>query len=259
MYSLRLNRRAFSQAALPLVAVLAVWELYVRVASTDPVLLPAPSRVLRAGGEFAGILAGHARQTMAEALLGLSLALVAGCALGALISYSTLLRRMLYPPLVVSQTVPMIALAPLLVAWFGFGILPKLLVVALVCFFPIAVAAADGLGSADPDGTRLLRSMGASRGQLFLKLQLPGALPYLFSGLKIAVTYAVIGAIFGEWVGAYEGLGIFMQTAKNSHRTDLVFAAIFVTAALSIALFVLISALERLLLPWHVRGADHRR
>lgn len=251
--------RSFGLATLPLLGVLILWEVIVRVASIDPVFLPAPSRVLLATWRSAGLLAIHTRQTLLEAAIGLLLALVSGCALGVLIDLSPLLRRMIYPPLVVSQTIPMIALAPLLVLWFGFGITPKLLVVALVCFFPIAVAMADGLGSAEPDMTRLLLTMGATRRQLFWKVRLPQSLSYLFSGLKIAVTYGVIGAIFGEYVGAYEGLGILMQTAKNSFRTDIVFAAILVTAVLSIGLFLLVSALERLMLPWHARGVNGRR
>jgi ABC-type nitrate/sulfonate/bicarbonate transport system permease component len=240
-------------------ALAGLWEAYARLGGVDPVFLPAPSRVLRAAWESAGLLGLHARATLLEALLGLGLALAAGCGLGALLELSTRLRRGVYPLLVVSQTIPMIALAPLLVLWLGFGILPKLLVVALVCFFPIAVAAADGLAGAEPDSLRLVRSMGASRIQVFRTVRVPGAMPYLFSGLKIAVTYAVIGAIVGEWVGAQEGLGILMQTAKNAYRTDIVFAAILVTSALSLALFGIVVALERLLLPWHARAAGRER
>ena len=251
--------RSWLLAALPALALLALWEAYARGVVADPTFLPAPSRVLAATWESAGLLLLHTRRTLLEALLGLLLALLAGCALGALLELSPLLRRGVYPLLVVSQTVPMTALAPLLVIWFGFGILPKLLVVALVCFFPLAVATADGLASAEGDTVRLLRSMGASRGQVFLKVRLPQALPYLFSGARIAVTYAVIGAVFGEWVGAYEGLGILMQTAKNSYRTDLVFAAILVTSLLSIGLFGLVALLERLMLPWHARGSGRSR
>lgn len=242
-------------ATVPAGLLLCAWEAYVRVAGVDRVFLPAPTQVLKVTWDSAGLLATHARLTLLEATLGLLLAFVAGCALGAMVGLSPLLRRSVYPLLVVSQTIPMIALAPLLVLWFGFGILPKLLVVALVCFFPLAVSMADGLASAEPDALRLLRSMGASPTQLFFKVRLPGALPYLFSGAKIAVTYAVIGAVFGEWVGAYEGLGILMQTAKNSYRTDIVFAAILVTSLLSVGLFGLVSILERVMLPWHVRGS----
>ncbi|MDQ3328310.1 MAG: ABC transporter permease [Chloroflexota bacterium] len=246
-------------AALPVLGLLGLWEVVVRAAGVDPVVLPAPTRVLAATRDSAGLLAQHTQQTLLEAALGLGLALLAGCGLGAMVTLSPFLRRSVYPLLVVSQTIPMIALAPLLVLWFGFGIVPKLLVVALVCFFPLSVAVADGLGSAEPDTVRLLRSMGASGRQIFWKVRMPQSLPYLFSGLKISVTYAVIGAVFGEWVGAYEGLGILMQTAKNSYRTDLVFAAILVTSVLSVGLFGVVAMLERAMLPWHVRGAYRQR
>lgn len=257
---IRLSASSWPLAALPALVLVGGWEGFVRAASVDPVFLPAPSRVLRATWESAGLLSLHGRQTLLEAVLGLGLALLAGVFFGVLVELSPLLRRSIYPLLVISQTIPMIALAPLLVIWFGFGIAPKLLVVALVCFFPLAVAMADGLASAEPDTVRLLRSMGASRAQLFFKVRLPQSLPYLFSGAKIAVTYAIIGAIFGEWVGAYEGLGIFMQRAKSSFRTDLVFAAILVTSLLSVGLFGLVALLERAMLPWHDRatGREHR-
>lgn len=247
--------RAFLLALAPALVLLALWEWFVRAFGVDPVFLPAPSRVAKAGFDSAGLLVVAARQTMLEAVLGLALAFAAGVLLGLAIDLSPVVRRTLYPLLVVSQTIPMIALAPLLVLWFGFGITPKLLVVALVCFFPIAVAVADGLGSAEPEMIRLVQSMGAGRRQLYLKVRVPQSLPYVFSGLKIAVTYGVIGAIFGEYVGGYEGLGILMQTAKNSFQTDVVFAAIFVTAVLSIGLFLMVSVAERLLLPWHARSA----
>lgn len=246
-------------AAIPLIVFLAIWQAYVQVGSVDPSILPSPIRIARATINSGDVLAQDAWRTLVEAALGLALAMVAGCVLGVLIDASQLLRRTIYPPLVVSQTIPMIALAPLLVIWFGFGMLPKVLVVALVTFFPIAVAAADGLASTEPDTVRLLLSMGARRAQIFWKARVPQSLPYLFSGLKIAITYGVVGAIFGEYVGAYQGLGILMQTAKNSNQIDLVFAAILVTSVLSLAMFVLIVTLEKLMLPWHARGSKNRK
>jgi ABC-type nitrate/sulfonate/bicarbonate transport system permease component len=163
-------------------------------------------------------------------------------------------RRAVYPLLVASQTVPIVAVAPLLVLWFGIGLLPKVVVVVLVTFFPIAVALLDGLASADRDATDLLESMGASHRQQLLKLRLPGALPSFFTGLRISVTYAVIGAIFGEAVGAIDGLGIWIVLSKNLFRTDLVFAAILVTAALTLGLWLLVGVVERLVIPWHRAG-----
>ena len=160
-------------------------------------------------------------------------------------------RRAVYPLLVASQTVPIIAVAPLFVLWFGIGLLPKVLVVVLVTFFPICVALLDGLAATDREATDLFESFGASRRQELLKLRLPGALPQLFTGLRIAVTYAVIGAIFGEAVGAVDGLGIWIVLSKNLFRTDLVFAAILITAILTLALWLLVGLAERLVIPWH--------
>jgi ABC-type nitrate/sulfonate/bicarbonate transport system permease component len=171
--------------------------------------------------------------------------------LAVMLETSLWMRRAIYPLLVVSQTIPIIALAPLLLIWFGFGLEPKVIVVTLYCFFPIAVACADGLAGAEPALLKLLRSMHASRWQILWLVRLPGAMPSFFSGLRIAATYSVTGAIFGEYVGAYRGLGIYMQTAANSFAIVLVFAAILVTAVLSLLLFGLVSLIERLALPWY--------
>ena len=141
--------------------------------------------------------------------------------------------------------------ASLVIIWFGFGLLPKVLVIVLATFFPIVVALLDGLASTDRDALELLRSMGASEREAFRKVRLPAALPAFFTGLRISITYAVVGAVFAEYVGAYEGLGIWMQLARNAYRTDLVFGAIAITALLSVGLFVLAAALERLVIPWH--------
>ncbi len=152
---------------------------------------------------------------------------------------------------ITSQTIPIIALAPLLLIWFGFDIGPKIIVVTLYCFFPIAVACADGLAGAEPEMLNLLKSMNASRWQILWLVRLPQAMPAFFSGLRIAATYSVTGAIVGEFVGAYQGLGIYMQREANSFGTVQVFAAILVTAALSLLLFGLVSLIERIALPWY--------
>jgi ABC-type nitrate/sulfonate/bicarbonate transport system permease component len=198
-------------------------------------------------------------QTLVETLVGFGLALVVGLSLALLIDFSATLRRAIYPLLVVSQTVPIIAIAPLLVIWFGYGILPKVLVVALVCFFPIVVSTTDGLQAADPDLIALLQAMGATRRQVFLKVRLPGALPLVFSGVKIAITYSVIGAIIGEWVGASRGLGVFMLRSTNAFRTDWLFAAIAITSLLSVALFLVVTILQRALLPWYYTAQREER
>ncbi len=234
-----------------LVLLLVGWQVATAVWQIEPWLLPSPLQIARAALDARGLLGPHIWQTMIETLVGFVLATTVGFGLALTIDFSTALRRAIYPILVVSQTVPIIAIAPLLVIWFGYGILPKVLVVSLVCFFPIVVSMADGLQSADPDLIALLQAMGASRRQVFWKVRLPGALPAVFSGTKIAVTYSVIGAIIGEWVGASRGLGVFMLRSTNAFRTDWLFAAIAITALLSVILFLIVSGLERALLPWY--------
>jgi len=251
--------RRWTQQYLPpvglIVALLFLWQGVGMVWSVPMWLLPSPLQIAQAGVAARLIMAPHVSQTLLETGAGLALALMVGLLFAVIVDVSAPLRRAFYPLLVVSQTIPIVALAPLLVIWFGYGILPKVLVVGLVCFFPIVIGTADGLRSADPDLIALMRTMGATRSQIFLKVRVPGALPSFFSSLKIAVTYSVVGAIIGEWVGASRGLGVFMLRASNSFRTDWVFAAIAVTALLSVILFVIVTGLERLMLRWYYSAA----
>ncbi len=238
--------------AVGLVALLVVtWELGCRLLSVDPLTLPTPSRILTALWDNREVAAGHAATTLGETIVGFGVSVVFAVLTALAMDSIPAVRRAVYPLLVASQTIPIVAIAPLFVLWFGIGLLPKVLVVVLVTFFPITVALLDGLAGTDRDATDLLTSMGASRSQQLFKLRLPGALPRLFTGLRIAVTYAVIGAIFGEAVGAVDGLGIWIVLSKNLFRTDLVFAAILVTAVLTLALWLLVGAIERLVIPWY--------
>ncbi len=234
-----------------IISLLAVWQVGTWLMQVPKWLLPSPGQILMAGLGSLDLLGPHTWQTLKETWMGLAVSLVVGLGLALVIDLSALLRRALYPLLVASQTVPILALAPLLIIWFGYGILPKVIVVALVCFFPIVISTADGLRAADPDLIALLRAMGANRWQIFFKVRLPGALPSFFSGFKIAITYSVVGAVIGEWVGASRGLGIFMIRSSKNFLTDRVFAAIAVTSLLSIVMFVGVIALERVLLPWY--------
>ncbi len=248
--------RAFAVALLPALALAGLWEGFVRAASVDPVFLPAPSRILRAAVESAGLLAANARQSLLETVLGLALAFVAGCVLGVLIDLSPLLRRMIYPLLVVSQTIPMIALAPLLVLWFGYGITPKVVVVALIVFFPVVVSTVAGLTGVDPEMIDLVRSMGASRSQVLRTVRLPAAVPAFFAGLRISAAYAVAGAVIGEWVGAEKGLGVFIDRSRASYAVDRIFVAVTVIALLSLALFAAVHLAARLASPWQYVGTE---
>ncbi len=237
-------------AALLLVGVVGAWEAWVRVFDTQPYILPAPSRVWSAFLEVRGLLPAHIRTTVTEALVGLFFGAAVGVVLAVVIASIPLVRRVLYPILVVSQTVPMIVLAPLLVVWFGFGMTPKVVVVALIGFFPIVVSTADGLSRADTDMVGLVRSMGANRAQVLRYVLFPSALPAFFAGLKIAAAYAVVAAVIGEWVGASSGLGLFITRAQTAFRVDRVFVAVAVVALTSIALFAMVHLMARLASPW---------
>lgn len=244
---------------LVLVAVfLAAWEIYARASGLSPFVLPPPSRILASLWELRGEAVRHAVPTILETIVGFSASIVA--AVGAAIAMDRLpiVRRALAPLMIGSQTIPIVAIAPLIVVWFGFGLAPKVLVVVLVTFFPITVALLDGFASTPTDATDLMRSFGASSGQTFRKLRWPTGLPAFFTGLRISATYAVIAAVIAEYVGATEGLGIWMVLSQRSFRTDLVFAAILLTAILSIGLYALVVVAERALIPWYRASREAR-
>jgi ABC-type nitrate/sulfonate/bicarbonate transport system permease component len=232
-------------------AIVVAWEAYCRVTGISPVVLPAPSRIVEQLWIFRADAVRHAIPTLAETAVGLAVSIAVSVFAAVAMDRFATVRRALQPLIVASQTVPVVAIAPLLVLWFGFGLGPKVLIVVLVTFFPMTIALLDGFAAASADATDLLRSFGARRSQIFRMLRWPAALPSFFTGLRIAATYGVIGAVFGEYVGAYEGLGIWMQVSQNAFRTDLVFGAILLSAALSIGLFGLVHLAERLLIPWH--------
>jgi ABC-type nitrate/sulfonate/bicarbonate transport system permease component len=244
-----------------LVVLLVAWQVYALGSVRDAQLLPAPTLVLQALVSQRDLLWHHTLVTLDETLIGFGASLATGLALAALIDLSPWLRRALYPVLVASQTVPIITLAPLLVLWFGPYLLAKVIVVTLVCFFPIVVAAADGLRSSDPELIKLYRAFGARPLRIFWSVRVPGALPAVFSGVRIAITYSVIGAIFAEYIGASDGLGFYMEQQQHTFATENVVAAIVVTALLSIALFAATALLERLAVPWYYaqgHGQDWR-
>ena len=230
--------------------LLLAWEAYVRLAGVEPVVLPSPTRILGALWDYRDDAVRHALPTLLETVVGFLLAVVLAIVAAVLMDRTPAIRRAVEPLLVTSQTIPIVALAPLFLLWFGFGLLPKVLIVVLVTFFPIVVSLLDGFRTASVDATDLLRSYGATDGQAFRKLRWPIALPAFFTGLRISVVYAVIGAVFGEYVGAREGLGIWMQLSQNSFRTDLVFAAIVVTSAISLVLYWVVGLIRRATIPW---------
>ena len=234
-----------------LVAVgLGVWETAVRVAETPRWLLPPPSAIARTLVEDRALLLDNARVTLVEVLLGFAVALVVGILLAAAIDSSAILSRAVYPLVIASQTVPIPALAPLLLIWLGYGLSPKVLVTALVAFFPIVVNTVDGLRATDGEVLALLRSMGAGRWTRFRLARLPSALPYVFSGARIAVAVSVIGAIIAELIASSAGLGYLLVRATAQFQTARVFAAVLLLSLIGVGLFALVALAERLLLPW---------
>ncbi len=237
--------------ALVLVAVgLAVWEAAIRALHVPDYLLPAPSAIAADFPADGRLLLDNSLVTLREMGLGFALAVAAGLALAIVLHLSDTLRRALYPILIGSQTIPIVVLAPILVILLGFDLAPKLAIVALICFFPIVVNTVDGLRSVDPELVRMMRTLDGSRWAILERVELPWALPLAFSGMRVAATYAAIGAVFGEWAGSSAGLGYLMLQATPNLDTPRIFAAIVILTLLSLALFLLIRMLERLLVPW---------
>ncbi len=238
--------------------VLIAWEIYVSLNDVRPTVLPPPSRVFSKGWEFRELIWNNTKPTLQETAIGFAISVAVATSIATIMDFSTVVRRSLYPVLVASQTIPLIVLAPLMIIWFGFGLTPKIILVALITFFPIIVGWLDGFSSSEREASNLLRSMGANRRQIFIKVRVPNALPSFFSGFRIAITYAVVGALFAEYAGAREGLGIFILQQQSSFRTDLVIAAVFVVMAVSIGLFLSTYLVERLAIPWYfaTRRAD---
>jgi putative hydroxymethylpyrimidine transport system permease protein len=242
-------RRLWPPLAL-LAAAVGLWELAVRAAGTPDYLFPAPSAVASSLGGDAGLLVRATATTVREIVLGYLLALAVALTIAVVLHLSSALRRALLPILVLSQTVPTVLLAPILAILLGYGLEPKLVVVAVVCFFPIVVNAVDGLRSADSELVRMMRTLHGGRLAVFRRVELPGALPAIFSGARIAATYAAVGAVFAEWAGSSSGLGFVILQAQPALDTARIFAAVLILSALALALYALVTLAERLLVPW---------
>ena len=232
----------------------AQWDLLSNALNIEDFLVPAPSDIAESLWRDRSLLADDFWVTLKEVLLGFGIALVAGVAFAVIFHLSDTLRRAFYPLLVASQTIPPVAIAPILVVWFGFGIGPKLMLVALVCFFPVTVNTLDGLRSVDPQLITMMRTLGASRAQILGRVELPSALPFFFSGTRIAIAVAVIAALFAEWAGADSGLGHQVLIASSQLLTARMFAAIVLLSAMAILLFALVTIIERRVVRWDNRG-----
>ena len=237
-------------AAAIVLAAIVLWQVAVAVFDVKDVILPPPTQIAKTLWEQRSLLASDTLFTLRNVLVGFAVGWIGGVALAAAIVASRVLERALYPLAVGSQTIPVFAIAPLLVIWFGFGMTPKVIITALIVFFPVTVNTVEGLRSADNEMIALMRSLSASRWQIFRIVQIPAALPYVIAGTQVGVAYSVIGAVIGEWVGSTNGIGARMLSANSLLQTDLVFAAIVVLTVMALVLFVLVTLLGRWLTPW---------
>jgi NitT/TauT family transport system permease protein len=234
--------------------LLVAWQFIVTTTGISDFILPAPLEILKVTIRFFPQLLRHTWTTTAEILLGFAIGNVIAVAMAVAIVNSRIVERTLYPLIIASQTIPKVALAPLFLIWFGSGLTPKVVITAIVCFFPTVVNTVQGLRATDERAIDLLRLVAASRRQVFVKLQFPSALPYFFAGLKISIALAVIGAIIGEWVGANSGLGYLIMYSTQTVRTDLMFAALLVVSVLGMVLYLIAVLFERLF-SWRASSA----
>ncbi|HZU05633.1 MAG TPA: ABC transporter permease [Chloroflexota bacterium] len=249
------RRHLLRDAALSLallVALLAAWEAFVRLRGLSPLVLPPPGTVARTLAEQlgSGMLLPHLGTTLAEVLLGFLLGSALGAGAGALVAHSALARRILTPYVIASQAMPKLALAPLFVLWLGYDLTPKVVITALIAFFPLFENTVVGLNDVAPEKLELFRMLRASTWQTFVKLRLPTALPYLFAGLRVAMVLSVVGAVVGEYVGANRGLGALIIASQGTLDTPLMFAVFVLLTLLGVGLYLLVAAVERLILAW---------
>lgn len=235
---------------LAVVGLLAVWQAVCMAGLVPNFMLPSPVEVVQALVKDFSLLMSHLWTTLAEAAIGLAIGVAVGFAFAVLMDKFETFYLAFDPLLTVSQTIPTVAIAPLLVLWFGYGLLPKVLLVVLTTFFPITVALAGGFRSVDPDQIDLLRTMNASEWQIFRYAKLPAAADQFFSGLRISATYAIVGAVISEWLGGFTGLGVYMTRVRKNFEYDRMFAVIIITSALSLVLMKGVDLLERICMPW---------
>lgn len=236
---------------LVILGILVIWQIICITGLVPGYMLPSPIEVIQAFIADFPALMRHSRVTLLEAALGLVCGVTLGFLCAALMDSFEPVRKGLYPILVLTQTVPPVAIAPLLILWFSYGIAPKVVLVVLVSFFPIAVGLLEGFQSVDPDMIRLMRSMKANRWQIFWHVKFPNALGEFFSGLKIAVSYSVVGAVIAEWLGGLEGLGVYMTRVKKSYDYDKMFAVIFLVSAISLLLMAIVKVAQYQAMPWN--------
>lgn len=247
-------RKSNIPAIIAVVALLSVWQLICVLGLVPPYMLPSPFEVIRAFISEFPLLWEHSLITLKEAFIGLALGVVIGFLIAVLMDAFEALYKAFYPILVITQTIPSVAIAPLLVLWFGYETLPKIILIILTTFFPVTVGVLNGFRNVDKDSVDLLRSMGAKRTQIFRYIKFPSALPQLFSGLRIAAAYSIVGAVISEWLGGFGGLGVYMTRVKKAFAFDKMFAVIFLISAISLGLMALLGFVEKKCMPYRNIG-----
>jgi len=238
------------------VLILIVWQLVSSLGIVDAFLLPSPISVVQAFiAEFPALME-HSVVTLTEAFLGLTLGILLGFVMAVLMDHFEVLYKAFYPILVLTQTIPTVAIAPLLVLWFGYEMMPKIILIVITTFFPIAVGLLNGFRSVDKDGVNLLRAMGGRRWQIFRYIKLPAAMGQFFGGLRISASYAVVGAVISEWLGGFSGLGVYMTRVKKAFSFDKMFAVIFLISMISLLLMKGVDLLQKKCMPWDNLNQD---
>jgi len=240
-------------------AVTIAWELAIRLFHVPTFVLPAPSAVIRSLIVNRAQLANATVSTSLEIVLGFVLAAATGIGVALVIVRFERFGRALYPLIVLFQNVPKVALAPIFILWFGFDLTPKIVLIVVIAFFPVAIDMLAGLQSVDPSFVALMQSVGASRSKILLRVRIPHSLPYLMAGLKVAITFSVIGAIVGEFAGANQGLGYVIEFASTQLDTPLIFAALVAVSVLGLAFYYVVELAERLLVPWAPKFDERHR
>lgn len=235
---------------LTIIVILGIWETASVTGLVPKFMLPSPVDVVKAFIEEFPLLMSNARITLIEAFAGLVIGIFFGFFMAVLMDRFEKMHHALYPLIVITQTIPTVAIAPLLVLWFGYEMLPKVILIVIVTFFPITVGLLDGFSSADKDTIRLMQSMGASKMQIFRYVKFPGSLSHFFASLRISVSYAVVGAVISEWLGGFNGLGVYMIRVKKAFSFDKMFAVIFLISAISLLLIHGVNILKRKCMPW---------
>lgn len=241
------------------VLLLIIWQVVVTAGGIQKYIMPAPTDVIKVLVTEFKTMMPHILATLYEGMVGFLIAIVLSIILAIIMDRFSLVKKALYPVLVISQTIPTVALAPLFIIWFGFGALPKIIVVVIVCFFPIVISIVDGLEGVDKDLINHFKLMGASKLKVFLHLKLPYGMINFFSGMRIAATYSIMGAVIGEWLGGDKGLGVYMTRARSAYALDKMFAAIVIIVVISMAIFLLVSLMEKVFTPWNNERINNKQ